>query len=138
MSIHEHFVGPMGGVVMSCIAFSIVFLVICGLMLVMFATKMLARALDVSAREKAAAPKAGGASGAPVRAVAAPPAPAAVPASAAGEGDELIAVLTAAVCCALGRPARVTAFRSLAAPARGFASCWRTAGRLESLEGHEA
>jgi hypothetical protein len=132
MSIHEHFVGPMGGVVMSCIAFSIVFLVICGLMLVMFATKMLARALDASARAKEGAVVTRSAPAAPAKAVAATP-PAASP-----EGD-LIAVLTAAVCCALGTSARITSFRPLSSVRGGNpVSCWRTAGRLESLEAHEA
>ncbi|MCX7829235.1 MAG: OadG family transporter subunit [Thermanaerothrix sp.] len=132
MSIHDHFVGPMGGVLMSLIAFSIVFLVIVGLMLVMMATKMVAQAVDSRG-------KVSGGSG-PSPAASAPasaPAPAAParPLDASHCEDlELVAAITASLCAFMGRPVAVKSVRPMpAAPA----SHWRTMAKLDNLEGFE-
>lgn len=132
MSIHEHFVGPMGGVLMSMIAFSIVFLVILGLMLVMFATKMLAHSLDAAAKAKSAATPDASASGAKAVAVA-PQAPVAVTGPA--EDGELVAVIAAAIAAACGRAVAVTGIRPVLPAGGALASSWKMAGRMEQLEG---
>ncbi|EHM10615.1 Oxaloacetate decarboxylase, gamma chain [Thermanaerovibrio velox DSM 12556] len=136
MSIHDHFVGPMGGVLMSLIAFSIVFLVIVGLMLVMMATKMVAQAIDSRG-------KASGSSGSPASTVAGPGASAPTPAGAPGpsavgiapaEDLELVAVITASLCALMGRPVAVKSLRPLPASP---VSHWRAMAKLENLEGFD-
>ena len=131
MSIHEHFVGPVGGVLMSMIAFSIVFRVIMGLMLVMFATKKLAQGVDAAAKAKSAAQP--DASAPAAKAVAVAPAPAASVAAPAEDG-ELVAVIAAAITAACGRAVAVTGIRPVLSRG-GSVSSWKTAGRLEQLEG---
>ena len=132
MSIHEHFVGPVGGVLMSMIAFSIVFLVILGLMLVMFATKMLAHSLDAAAKAKSAATPDASAPGAKAVAVA-PQTPVAVTGPA--EDGELVAVIAAAIAAACGRAVAVTGIRPVLPAGGALASSWKMAGRMEQLEG---
>ena len=136
MSIHDHFVGPMGGVLMSLIAFSIVFLVIMGLMLVMMATKMVAQAVD--SRGKASGSAVSPASSAAGSGAAAP-APAAAPGPSAigiapSEDLELVAVITASLCALMGRPVAVKSVRPMPAASVGH---WRTMAKLDNLEGFE-
>ena len=132
MSIHEHFVGPMGGILMSLIAFSIVFLVILGLMLVMFATKKLAQGVDAAAKAKSAAQP--DASAPAAKAVAVAPAPAAS-IGAPTEDGELVAVIAAAIAAACGRAVAVTGIRPVLPAGGALASSWKMAGRMEQLEG---
>lgn len=124
--ISSYFVGVTGGLTMSMIAFSIVFIVILGLMLVMMAMEHICLAID-----KAHAPKPAAAP-APAAKASAPAAQPAAPAKAAANNDELLAVISAAVMAACGSTARVVAFSPVKAPA---SSAWKNLGRIQNTEG---
>jgi Na+-transporting methylmalonyl-CoA/oxaloacetate decarboxylase gamma subunit len=128
-TISSHFVdaGIEGGLLMSVIAFSIVFLVIAALMLLMMALKFFSGgsggSADNSAPQKAAQPAAAPASTAPhgtSRIV-------------AQDDGELTAVITAAIAASLGRTVTVARFAPAAERAR--TSAWRVTGRLDNMEG---
>ena len=117
---------------MSFIAFSIVFIVIIGLMLVMMGMKHVCGAIDGMHKPQQSAPAAPApaAPAAPVQAQAA--APAAQPAPAAAADDELLAVITAAIAAACGPTARVISYSPVKVPA---SSAWKNVGRLQNTEG---
>lgn len=127
--ISSFFVGVPGGLIMSFIAFSIVFIVIIGLMLVMMGMKHVCGAIDGMHKPQQSAP-APAAPAAPVQAQAA--APAAQPAPAAAADDELLAVITAAIAAACGPTARVISYSPVKVPA---SSAWKNVGRLQNTEG---
>lgn len=129
-SISSFFVGVPGGLIMSFIAFSIVFIVIIGLMLVMMGMEYVCGAIDAikAAKQNAPAASAPSAPAAPAKAVAAP----AAPAPAAAADDELLAVITAAIAAACGPAARVISYSPVKAPA---SSAWKNMGRLQNVEG---
>lgn len=131
-SISSFFVGVPGGLIMSFIAFSIVFIVIIGLMLVMMGMKHVCGAIDGIHKPQQSAPAAPApaAPAAPVQAQAA--APAAQPAPAAAADDELLAVITAAIAAACGPTARVISYSPVKVPA---SSAWKNVGRLQNTEG---
>ena len=131
-SISSFFVGVPGGLIMSFIAFSIVFIVIIGLMLVMMGMKHVCGAIDGMHKPQQSAPAAPApaAPAAPVQAQAA--APAAQPAPPAPTDDELLAVITAAIAAACGPPARVISYSPVKVPA---SSAWKNVGRLQNSEG---
>lgn len=136
-SISSFFVGVPGGLIMSFIAFSIVFIVIIGLMLVMMGMKHVCGAIDGMHKPQQSAPAAPApaapapaAPAAPVQAQAA--APAAQPAPAAAADDELLAVITAAIAAACGPTARVISYSPVKVPA---SSAWKNVGRLQNTEG---
>ena len=131
-SISSFFVGVPGGLIMSFIAFSIVFIVIIGLMLVMMGMKHVCGAIDGMHKPQQSAPAAPApaAPAAPVQAQAA--APAAQPAPAAAADDELLAVITAAIAAACGPTARVISYSPVKVPA---SSAWKSVGRLQNTEG---
>lgn len=113
---------------MSFIAFSIVFIVIIGLMLLMMGMKHICGAIDNMGKAKNAAPAA-----AKPAAPAPAPAPAAAPSQqAAAADDELLAVISAAIMAACGSAARVVSFSPVKAPA---SSAWKNVGRLQNTEG---
>lgn len=125
--ISSYFVGVPGGLVMSLIAFSIVFIVIIGLMLVMMGMEHVCNAIDSVGKSKNnAAPAQKAAPAAP----AVPPAPA--QAVAAEDSGELLAVISAAIMAACGTTARVTAFAPAKAP---VSTAWKNVGRLQNTEG---
>ena len=126
-SISSYFVGVPGGLIMSFIAFSIVFIVIVGLMLVMIGMKHVCSAIDNMNKPKPAAPAQS--SAAPASAPSAP----AAPAAAVSADDELLAVISAAIMAACGSTARVVAFSPVKAPA---SSAWKNVGRLQNTEGY--
>lgn len=126
-SISSYFVGVPGGLIMSFIAFSIVFIVIVGLMLVMMGMKYVCTAIDNMNKPKPAAP----AQSSPAPAPAAPAS--AAPAAAVSADDELLAVISAAIMAACGSTARVVAFSPVKAPA---SSAWKNVGRLQNTEGY--
>ena len=131
--ISSFFVGVPGGLIMSLIAFSIVFIVIVGLMLVMMGMKYLSGAIDSMGKKQPSQAPAAPAPAAPVQPQAAAPAPApAAPAQAASADDEILAVITAAIAAACGPAARVISFSPVKAPA---ASAWKSVGRLQNNEG---
>ncbi|WP_303149937.1 OadG family protein [uncultured Cloacibacillus sp.] len=128
-SISSFFVGVPGGLIMSFIAFSIVFIVIIGLMLVMMGMKHVCGAIDGMHKPQQSAPAAPApAPAAPVQAAA----PAAQPAPAAAADDELLAVITAAIAAACGPTARVISYSPVKVPA---SSAWKNVGRLQNTEG---
>lgn len=131
-SISSFFVGVPGGLIMSFIAFSIVFIVIIGLMLVMMGMKHVCGAIDGMHKPQQSAPAAPApaAPAAPVQAQAA--APAAQPAPAVAADDELLAVITAAIAAACGPTARVISYSPVKVPA---SSAWKNVGRLQNTEG---
>ena len=125
-AVAAHFTGVGGGLVMSLIAFSIVFIVIMGLMFIMMGMKHVCRAID-------------GCKKAPVSAPAAPSAPAspaakAVAVPAAGDDGELLAVISAAIAAMCGSAARVVSFAPAKAPA---GSSWKFIGRIQNAEGFQ-
>ena len=124
-SISSYFVGVPGGLIMSFIAFSIVFIVIVGLMLVMMGMKHVCAAIDNMSKPKPAT------TAQPSPAPAAP-APAAPAAAVSADDDELLAVISAAIMAACGSTARVVAFSPVKAPA---SSAWKNVGRLQNTEG---
>lgn len=125
-ALAAHFTGVGGGLVMSLIAFSIVFIVIMGLMFIMMGMKHVCRAID-------------GCKKAPVSAPAAPSAPAspaakAVAVPAVGDDGELLAVISAAIAAMCGSAARVVSFAPAKAPA---GSSWKFIGRIQNAEGFQ-
>ena len=125
-AISAHFTGVGGGLTMSMIAFSIVFMVIMGLMFIMMGMKHVCRAID-------------GCKKAPVSAPAAPSAPAspaakAVAVPAVGDDGELLAVISAAIAAMCGSAARVVSFAPAKAPA---GSSWKFIGRIQNAEGFQ-
>lgn len=122
-SISSFFVGVPGGLIMSFIAFSIVFIVIIGLMLVMMGMKHVCGAIDGMHKPQQSAPAA--------PAPAAPAAPVQAQAAAAAD-DELLAVITAAIAAACGPTARVISYSPVKVPA---SSAWKNVGRLQNTEG---
>ena len=126
-SIASHFTGVGGGLVMSFIAFSIVFIVIIGLMLVMMGMKHVCNAIDRSKKDTASAPAA----------QSAPTPPAAVQAVAAPSAEDdgvLLAVISAAISAMCGSAARVVSFAPAKAPA---GSGWKFVGRIQNAEGFQ-
>lgn len=125
-AIAAHFTGVGGGLVMSMIAFSIVFIVIMGLMFTMMAMKHVCKAIDGCKKAPTSAPAAPSAPSTPVaKAVAAP----------ASEDDgELMAVISAAIAAMCGSAARVVSFAPVKAPA---GSSWKFIGRVQNAEGFQ-
>lgn len=124
-AIAAHFTGVGGGLVMSMIAFSIVFIVIMGLMFTMMAMKHVCRAID-GCKNAPAAPKAPSAPAAPAaKAVAAPT---------AEDDGELLAVISAAIAAMCGSAARVVSFAPVKAP---VGSSWKFIGRVQNAEGFQ-
>lgn len=124
VNISSYFVGLPGGLLMSLIAFSIVFLVIVGLMLMMFALKSVVGMINSTSEAKKAAPAA--------VAPAVTSAPATVSTAAEDDG-ELLAVITAAITAVCGAGARIVSFTK--APERTPSTPWRMTGRLQNSEG---
>ncbi len=124
-AIATHFTGVSGGLVMSLIAFSIVFIVIMGLMFIMMGMKHVCRAID-GCKKAPAAPTAPSAQASPAaKAVATP---------AAEDDGELLAVISAAIAAMCGSAARVVSFAPVKAPA---GSSWKFIGRIQNTEGFQ-
>jgi len=133
-TLSSHFQGIPGGVVMSLIAFSIVFIALTGLCLIIYGVKYLAAAVDASARAKGntTAAKADAPKGTQVVQAVATPAPLA--ATTAGEDANLLAVIGAVLASTLGGGFAVKSVRPLVAPSR-LGGIWKGASRIESQEG---
>lgn len=134
--IRSHFVGFSGGLLMSVIAFSIVFIIIAGLMIMMMLLKSFAGSIDGSkAPAKPAAPAA------PAPAPTQAPAIAAAPASPAPDDElETIAAITAAIAAMIDGPAHIasiTPARTAEGHHRPYAgaTAWRMAGILGNTGG---
>jgi hypothetical protein len=132
-SIASHFVGWQGGILMSVIAFSIVFLVIAGLMLMMMALKVFVAAIDPN--KSPTASTGGGTSAAPQPAK--PSAAAAVQYEPPTQDDsELIAVFAAAIAASGGQAASVLSCTPVTpAAGRSAVSIWRMAGIFSNSRG---
>lgn len=119
---------------MSMIAFSIVFLVIIGLMLTMIAIKYLAAAIEGgkgngsgNGNKAVAAPQ--------QQAPAAPSAPAKAVAARPEDDGVLMAVISAAIAATLGSAARVIAFSPVVkAPA---STSWKFVAKMSNIEGFQ-
>lgn len=124
-SVASYFVGVKGGLVMSLIAFSIVFIVIIGLMFVMICIKYFAAVIE----------RKDGGNGSKVVAVD-PKVPAPVKmAATASDNGELLAVITAAITATSGSSARVVAFSPVVkAP---VATGWKLVARMRNAEGFQ-
>ena len=125
-AIASHFTGVGGGLVMSLIAFSIVFIVIMGLMFIMMGMKHVCKAIDGCKKAPAPTPAAPSAPAGPAaKAVAVP---------AAEDDGELLAVISAAIAAMCGSAARVVSFAPVKAPA---GSSWKFVGRIQNTEGFQ-
>jgi len=113
-----------GAFALAMIAFSIVFLVLMALTFIIYATRFLANMSEGK-------PK----SAAPVQAKQSPQS-ASAPAASAGTDRNLIAAVIAAAVAASGG-GRPTSIRPLTVSSRGKGSPWKTAGRLDLVEGFE-
>jgi hypothetical protein len=112
---------------MSLIAFSIVFLVTGGLMLLMMALKVFSGGPEEPAAGNAP-PKTAQSAAAPANET-----PRGTSLASSQDDGELTAVITAAVAASLGRTVTVASFAPAAAIER--ASAWRVTGRLDNMEG---
>lgn len=124
--LSEHFQGPLGAVVLSLIAFSVVFLVLMSLMLLLVGVKHLAGLVDGLKASRQAPPS--------------PPSRPSAPAASVGRpaaGDQLIAVLTAAVASSGLGAFRISAVRPVTAVAGRLTSNWKRLSRQDNLEGWE-
>ena len=121
MNTASHFVGVGGGITLSFIAFSIVFLVLMALMGIIYANRYLAEQIDRRNREKTAskAPSGDGSGGRVAAAVALP-----------DDGD-IVAAITGALAMSLGRSVVVTGIR----PVRRSGSLWKALARSQNIEG---
>lgn len=118
--------GTGGAIALAMIAFSVVFLVLIALTLIIMGTRYLA---DLSERKpmKPAGPE--------QKAAPAPVAPSAPAAWEGGDKNVIAAVIAAAIAASSG--GRATSIRPLAVTGRGKPSAWKTAGRMDLLEGFE-
>ena len=129
--IHEQIEGVGGALTMSIIAFSVVFLVLLSLMLLLVGVKHLASFVDAAKANRQAPPGA-------TKAKAPAAAPAAAPAvKAPGDQGQLIAVLTAAIASSGLDGFRITAVRPSTAVAGHLTSGWKRLSRQDNLEGWE-
>ncbi len=116
-----------GAFALAAIAFSIVFMVLLALTFIIYATRFLA---DMTARKKTP-PSAG--QGKPAQQ---PAASTAAPAASAGADRNVIAAVIAAAVAASGG-GRTLSIRPLTVTSRGKASPWKTAGRMDLIEGFD-
>jgi len=126
MSISSHFVGPVGGLIMSLIAFSIVFIIITGLMFMMMALKHFCKAIESVGGSKETVQKPSAPASSAAKAVAAAP----------DDSAELLAVISAAIAAMCGSSARVVGF----APANiktPILTNWKFVGRMQNIEGFQ-
>lgn len=119
---------------MSMIAFSIVFLVIIGLMLMMIAIKYMAAVIEGGKGNGSGNGNKAGIPAAP-QASSSPSAPAQAVAAQSEDGDELMAVISAAIAATLGSAARVIAFSPVVkAP---VATSWKFVAKMSNIEGFQ-
>jgi len=130
-SISSHFVGPAGGLVMSLIAFSIVFMIIMGLMFLMMALKHICKAIDsVSGAKEQSKPET------PAASHPATPAKAVASQSKADDASELLAVISAAIAATCGGTARVVSFTPVKIK-QPVLNSWKFVGRIQNIEGFQ-
>jgi Na+-transporting methylmalonyl-CoA/oxaloacetate decarboxylase gamma subunit len=129
-SIASNFVGGQGGILMSVIAFSIVFLVIAGLMFMMMALKVVVKVINP---EKPAAARADSANSAPRPPVVTAAVRYEPPAS---DDGELVAVFAAAIAEMSGHAAAVLSYAPAETALRHpSVSAWKMAGILSNSRG---
>lgn len=141
------FEGLNGAIALSVIAFSVVFLVLIGLTVVIFAMRLVSK-IGVSPKPAPApAPAPAKVVAAPAAPAPAAPAPAAAPVvAAADDSDEIVAVIAAAVAAFAGSAVRVSSIVPAVPAAPVLAPeaprqigtdnvAWIACGRLEGLQG---
>ena len=124
-----NFSGPNGGIIMSLISFSIVFLVCAGLMGLMMSLKYIVRVFEE--KEKPGKPN-------EVPSVSNPAGETFPAQETPNDEGELVAVITAAVTEAFGNSVKVTDIRpsnASFAPSPAAFSAWKTAARIENNKG---
>jgi Na+-transporting methylmalonyl-CoA/oxaloacetate decarboxylase gamma subunit len=134
-TLSSHFQGIPGGIVMSLIAFSIVFIALSGLCLIIYGVKFVAAAADKSARTKGdtKSAKSDSPKGTPVVQSVASPAAAPVSVS-SGEDENLLAVIGAVLASTLGGGFAVRSVRPIVA-ACSAGGMWKGSARIETMEG---
>lgn len=127
-TLASSFEGIGGALALSVIAFSVVFLVLAGLTLVIFAMRYVTRFASKAGTAKTAA--------APVKAKTAAPAAAPVAAPAAADDDELIAVIAAAIAAQSGAAVAIKNIVPAGTHLIGEGvDGWIACGRIEALQG---
>lgn len=122
-TLASSFEGLSGATALSIIAFSVVFLVLIGLTVVIFAMRLVSRFAGSEKAAPAAAPKA----------AASPAAPAA---AASADDTELVAVIAAAIAAQTGTAMRIRSIVPAGTHLIGVDNAsWIACGRLEGLQG---
>ncbi len=138
-NLASHFDGPVGAVILALIAFSVVFLVLSALSLMILANRIIAEKVESFKKTPAPAPKKAGASKGAVaqKAVAATPsAPIQCVASSEDE-SEIAAVITAAIAATLGSGAAILDIRPVLSVrrTRRVGPLWRSYAKTSTMEG---
>jgi len=133
-NLHTHFVGLAGGAVLSMIAFSIVFIALAGLCLIIYGVKFVAAAADSATRAKgnAKAAKADAPKGTPITPAVAVSAPAT---TAESEDENILAVIGAVIASTLGGGFAVRSVRPVSTTAPSACGMWKGTSRIEAMEG---
>ncbi len=139
-TLASHFEGAGGAIILAMIAFSVVFLVLAALSLIIVANRIIAEKAESFKKNVAPAPKkAASPKGAvPQKAVAAPAAPA--QSVACGEDEnEIVAVITAALAATLGSGAAILDIRPgmSVRKHRRVGPLWRSYAKTSTMEGLE-
>lgn len=135
-----HFDGAGGAIILALIAFSVVFLVLAALSLIIMANRVIAEKVESFKKSTAPAPKkaAPPKGAAPQKAVATPAAPAQCVAS--GEDEhEIVAVITAAIAATLGSGAAILDIRPAVSMRKHgrVGPLWRSYAKTSAMEGLE-
>lgn len=121
-TVASYFVGVKGGLVMSLIAFSIVFIVIMGLMFMMMGMRHVSEAIDGTKKIKKTVKKSE---------IKDSSALLAQPTAATADKEELVVVITAAITAMCGKSVRILSFAPIKEPK---ASAWRIMNRVSNIQ----
>ena len=129
-SVSSYFVGVPGGLVMSMIAFSIVFIVVTGLMLIMMGLHVACVAMEgrKSNAAECSAAQAQGVKGSTMQAV---------PSVPDADSGVLLAVISAAVAATCGAAAKVISYTPVAAIKTPVVSGWKIMSRINNTQSFE-
>jgi Na+-transporting methylmalonyl-CoA/oxaloacetate decarboxylase gamma subunit len=128
MNLASHFTGVGGAIVLALIAFSVVFMVLAGLSLIIAGLQHFTKAIEGMSQKKSAPASSPAAKSAPAKAV-----------SVAGENkDQLVAVITAAIAATAGPGFKITGIRPVLNVRKDYTRGWKSHSRLDNLEGFEA
>jgi Na+-transporting methylmalonyl-CoA/oxaloacetate decarboxylase gamma subunit len=134
-----HFQGAGGAIILALIAFSVVFLVLSALSLIIVANRIIAEKVESFKKSAPAAPqKAPSKGAAPQKAVAAPQAQAQCVASGEDE-NEIVAIIAAAIAATLGSGAAILDISPVISMRkhRRVGPLWRSYAKTSTMEGLE-